>query len=150
MYNVSPDALAALGGFILVVALIGLAVAILMLAAVWKIFSKAGKPGWAAIIPIYANYVMSSFLFGNSSYFIATTIATVLYWVAPYMGISFLSTVANIANIVLYIILSIKMSKVFGKGGGFAAGLIFLPVIFYPILGFGSAEYIGPQEIGID
>ena len=46
-------------------------------------------------------------------------------------------------NLIIMIILSIELAKCFGKGGGFAAGLILLPIIFYPILAFGSAEYQG-------
>lgn len=104
--------------------LIGLVFAILLIAAIWKIFTKAGKPGWAAIIPFY-NIIVLLEIVGRP-----------LWWL--------ILALIPIVNIVIGIILAIDVSKSFGKGGGFAAGLIFLPFIFYPILGFGSAQYQGP------
>ena len=62
-----------------------------------------------------------------------------------WLGILFLLLLIPLVNVVISIILMVKLAKAFGKSGGFAAGLIFLPLIFLPILGFGSAEYIGPD-----
>lgn len=101
-------------------------VAIFMIVCLWKIFAKANEPGWAAIVPFYNYYVEFKIAWGN--------------------GWKFLLLLIPVANIVFAIMLEVKMAKAFGKGGGFAAGLIFLPVIFYPILAFGNAQYIGPQE----
>lgn len=44
------------------------------------------------------------------------------------------------------IIVSIRIANAFGKGAGFAVGLIFLPFIFFPILAFGDAEYQFDEE----
>lgn len=52
-----------------------------------------------------------------------------------------------IANIIISIMLYFKMAKSFGKDGGFAVGLLFLNIIFMPILAFGDASYIGPDGI---
>ena len=117
---------AAAGGVSAVSSIVGLAVAILVLVGMWKIFVKAGKPGWGAIIPFYNLYCLFDMSFGK--------------------GWMFLLTIIPIVNVVVEIILCVKLAKAFGKGGGFAVGLIFFPFIFVPVLGFGDAEYIGlPQ-----
>jgi len=101
-----------------------LAFAILMIAACWKIFSKAGQPGWAAIIPIYNWYILCKVV-GRPG------------WWVILMFIPFV-------NFIIGIILCIDLAKSFGKGVGFGIGLILLGLIFFPILGFGSAQYQGP------
>lgn len=101
-----------------------LAIVILMIAAQWKVFTKAGQPGWACLIPIYNIYVMTQ---------IARKPA---WWLAMIL-------LVPIANIVFGIMLLNGISKAFGKSEGFTAGLIFLGIIFWPILGFGSAQYEG-------
>ena len=104
--------------------IVGLVVAIIMIVALWKIFTKAGQPGWAAIIPIYNTLVMLRII-GRP------------WWWLLLMLIPFV-------NIVVYIIIMLGMAKSFGHGAGFALGLIFLPFIWYLILGFGGSEYVGP------
>jgi hypothetical protein len=96
---------------------------ILIIAAWWKIFSKAGQPGWAAIIPIY-NCIVWCKIVGRPA-----------WWVLLLL----------ICFPIFFIILSIDLAKSFGKGIGFAIGLILLSIIFFPILGFGSATYQGPS-----
>ncbi len=102
-----------------------LAFTILMIAAWWKIFSKAGQPGWAAIIPIY-NWIVWCKIVGRP------------WWWILLMLIPFV-------NLIILIILMIDLAKSFGKGVGFGIGLILLPFIFFLILGFGSAQYQGPS-----
>jgi hypothetical protein len=99
------------------------AIIILLIAAMWKVFSKAGQPGWAAIIPIYNIYVLCK--------------------VAGRPGWWLLLMFIPLVNLIIAIILNIDIAKNFGKGVGFGIGLIILPFIFYPILGFGSAQYQG-------
>ena len=99
-----------------------IAVTVLIVVAMWKIFSKAGQPGWAAIIPIYNLFVWCKIV-GRPAWWILLLL---------------------ICFPIFYIILCIDLAKSFGKGVGFALGLIFLSVIFFPILGFGSATYQGP------
>ena len=102
-----------------------LAVVIVVIVAMWKVFTKAGQPGWAAIIPIYNTYIMLK-------------IAGRPWWWLLLMLIP-------IVTFVVSIIVLVDLAKSFGKGIGFAVGLIFLPFIFVPILGFGSAQYQGPS-----
>ena len=103
-----------------------LAIAVLGIVAMWKIFEKAGEPGWAAIIPFYNLYVLFKITWGN--------------------GWKFLFLLIPIANVVFLIITMVKLAKAFGKSGGFAVGLIFLSIIFYCILAFGDAQYVGVPE----
>jgi Family of unknown function (DUF5684) len=99
---------------------------ILWIVALWKIFSKAGQPGWAAIIPIYNLFVWCKIV-GRPAWWL-------LLWLICFP--------------IFHIILSIDLAKSFGKGVGFGIGLIFLPFIFAVILGFGSAQYQGPAAGG--
>jgi hypothetical protein len=109
------------------VTVLSLAVAVLGIVAMWKIFEKAGEPGWAAIIPFYNVYVLFKITWGN--------------------GWKFLFLLIPIANLVFAIITMVKLAKAFGKSGGFAVGLIFLSIIFYCILAFDSSTYLGvPQD----
>ena len=91
--------------------------------AMWKVFQKAGEPGWAAIVPIYNTYVLFKITWGSGWFFLLLLIP--------------------IVNIVILIITYVKMARVFGRSGGFAVGLIFLNLIFMLILAFGDAQYIG-------
>jgi Na+/melibiose symporter-like transporter len=91
----------------------------------WQLFRKAGHPGWASIIPFYNNYVLSDIAFGS--------------------GFLFLLLFIPIVNFVFIIIMYIKLSSAFGKGAGFACGMIFLAPVFLPILAFDNSVYRGPQ-----
>lgn len=104
-----------------------LVVYILVVIAMWKVFTKAGKPGWASLIPVYNMVVMYQIVGLN-----------------PWLLLLYLIPFVNwIAALVLSIMLNVKLAKVFGKSTGFAIGLIFLNPIFLLILGFGDAKYVG-------
>ena len=105
------------------VTIIGLIVAAIMVVAMWKLFTKAGKPGWAAIIPIYNIIVMLQ-------------IAGKPEWWIILMLIPFVNIIAGIMVVV-------ALAESFGKGAGYAVGMILLPFIFYPMLAFGDAQYQG-------
>jgi hypothetical protein len=98
-----------------------LAVLILMIAAMWKVFEKAGKPGWAAIVPIY-NLVVLCEIAGKPA-----------WWV--------ILLLIPLVNIVVAIIIVLAIAKNFGKGAGFGIGLLLLGPIFYPMLAWGDARY---------
>jgi len=106
--------------------IIYLGIVVLMIASVWTIFTKAGKPGWAAIIPIY-NYVV-----------MLEVIKKPIWWIVL-MLIPFV-------NLIIAIIICIELAKVFGKSAGFGVGIILLGFIFLPMLAFGDAKYIGDQS----
>jgi hypothetical protein len=104
--------------------LLGLAFGIVELIAMWKIFTKAGQPGWAVLIPIYNLFILLEI------------IGRPWWWL--------LLLLIPGVNIVISIILTFDLAKSFGKGTGFGFGLLFLNFIFILILGFGDAQYIGP------
>ena len=109
-----------------VVVVIYLAVIIVSLAGMWKVFAKAGKPGWGAIVPIY-NTILLLEIVGKPIWWL-------LLLFIPCVGI------------VVAVILFIELAKCFGKGAGFGLGLALLSPIFFPLLGFGDAKYRGPQK----
>ena len=105
--------------------ILSLIVAAISIVSMWKLFMKADEPGWASIIPFYNMYILFKITWGS--------------------GIKFLFLLIPFANIVFAIITYVKLAKVFGKGGGFAVGLVLLPVVFMPILAFGDSRYLGVQ-----
>jgi hypothetical protein len=114
--------IASVGAFVGVAAtLLIIALWLILLIGVWKVFVKGGQPGWACLIPIFNVYCLIK-------------IAGKKWW-------WLLLCLVPFVNFVVAIMLLVAVSRNFGKGGGFAAGLIFLPWIFYPILCFGAAQY---------
>lgn len=107
----------------IIVGIIYLAIIILMIAAMWKIFTKAGKPGWAAIVPIYNIIVLLQIC------------EKPVWWIVLLL--------IPLVSLVIMIILYVALAQVFGKGVGFAIGMLLLPFVFMPMLGFGSAQYKG-------
>ena len=106
-----------------------LAIMILVIAGCWKVFTKAGHPGWVSIIPIYNVYIWCKIV-GRPGWW-------VILLLIPFV------------NFIIAIILSIDLAKSFGKGVGFGFGLALLGFIFWPILGFGSAQYQGPAVTAV-
>lgn len=108
----------------LIVLVIQLAILVLIIAGFWKVFTKAGQPGWFSIIPIFNLFILLKI------------VGRPWWWLILF--------IIPLVNIIIAAILSMDVAKSFGKGIGFAIGLFFLGFIFYPILGFGKAEYQGP------
>lgn len=100
---------------------------LLIIVCNWIIFQKAGKPGWAILIPIYGTIVNLNIV-GKSGWYI-------FMFLIPLYG-----------QIVVPIQLTHKLSKVFGHGTGFTLGLLFLPFVFYPILAFSKNTYTAPTN----
>lgn len=100
-----------------------LAIGVVTLAGMWKIFAKAGKPGWASIVPIY-NIVVWLQAVNRPVWWIILLLIPIVGWVVA-------------------IVITNDLAKSFGKGIGWTFGLLFLPFVFYPILGFGSDEFVG-------
>jgi hypothetical protein len=105
----------------IVIMLVELVIAGLMIAAMWKVFVKAGEPGWAAIVPVY-NILVLLKIAGKPA-----------WWVVLFL--------IPVVNFVIGIIVAIQVAQRFGKSSGFGIGLALLPVVFYPMLGFGDAQY---------
>ena len=109
------------GFFSFFLILLVLACAVLVIVAEWKIFKKAGKDGWKALIPVYNAYTMLQIL----------NMEPMLCFLTLLPG----------ANFMLGIVMNVKLAKSFGKSTGFAVGLILLAPIFEMILAFGDAKY---------
>ena len=99
------------------------AVYLFFLVATWKLYSKASRPGWASLIPIYSTVVFCQ-VCGRSGWL---TLALMIPGV----------------NVIVSIMLTVDLARVFGRGAGMVLGLIFLSPIFFPILAFGSSRYVG-------
>ena len=105
-----------------------LVIIVFEIAAVWRIFVKAGDRGWKAIIPIWNTLIVLKIV-GRPWWWIFLYIIPIVWWI-------------------VYIIVYYDLAKSFGKGVGFAVGVILLPFIFVPILGFGSSQYVEPYAAG--
>jgi hypothetical protein len=101
--------------------LVWLVIMVVELVAFWKVFTKAGKPGWAVLVPIY-NFIV-----------LLEIVNRPLWWI--------LLLLIPLVNVVIMIMVVNDLSKSFGKGAGFTVGLLLLGFVFYPILGFGDATY---------
>ena len=103
-----------------------LLIIIVMIAGMWKVFEKAGQPGWAAIIPIYNIIVLLQ------------VIGKPLWWIVLF--------IIPLVNFVALILVAMDLAVCFGKSKGWGFGLLFiLPFIGYPLLGFGDASYKAPS-----
>ena len=107
-----------------VILIIYLAIIVFEIVAIWKLFAKAGQPGWASIIPIYNIIVL-------------LRIVKMDWWHILIM------LFVPFAAVVYSIIVNYKVAMVFGKDTGFGILCVFFPVIMFPILAFGSSEYVG-------
>jgi hypothetical protein len=106
-----------------------LAFVVVIIASLWKVFEKAGQPGWAAIIPIYNVYILTCEIAKKE-------IVWFILFLVPFV------------NIVASVLVSIEVAKKFGKSELFGVGLAFLGFIFYPMLAFGDAQYQGGSSSG--
>lgn len=100
---------------------------VLAIIAHWRIFTKAGKPGWATLIPIYNVYVLLKIV-GRPGWWL-------LFAVMP------------IANVIIYIVVIYDLAQSFGKGVGYTLLMLIFPTLGQLILGFGSAKYVGPRIV---
>ncbi len=105
--------------------IIYIAFIIFIIAGIWKTFEKASQPGWACIVPFYNYYIMGK-------------IGGVKNWWLIFIPL---------INIYIVFVIMIAIAKSFGKDTAFGIGLVFLGFIFFPILGFGAATYLGPNGV---
>lgn len=103
-----------------IISLLQIAVIIGVVASIWKVFEKAGQPGWSVLVPFYNMYIMLK--------------------VAGRPGWWLILILIPLVNLILLVI-PFDIANKFGKGIGYGLGLFFIPFVFYPILGFGDARY---------
>lgn len=116
---------------IAIVLLVVLSIKIFLIICNWKIFKKAGKEGWEAIIPIYNKWVFFE-ITGLNGWFVL---------------LNFIPIIGNLIYGLLLVVANFKLTQSFKKPSMFTLGLIFIPFVFYPILAFGKDSYIKPKKI---
>ncbi|MEC5146882.1 DUF5684 domain-containing protein [Chitinophaga sp. 212800010-3] len=125
METTTYESSSAMGAMFGTFMLFWLIVSVFMIICMWKIYTKAGQEGWAAIVPFYNIYILTKI------------VGKPWWWL--------LLCFVPIANIVVAIWMTNLLSKSFGKSEGFTIGLIFLGIVFYPILAFDrTITYQGP------
>lgn len=134
---------------------ISITIAVISYIGMWKCFEKTGEKGWKAIIPFY-NYMILYKISGMNPYWAILNLSTWIFnlmekfaqfSVNTYLIFSAIIFGLTIFELVITILLIINFCHSFNKGGGYIAGMFFLAPIFYMIIGFGDAQYIGPKGI---
>jgi hypothetical protein len=113
------------GGVAIAYTVVALVIAVLLIIAEWKIFTKAGKPGWHSLIPFLNLYDLFE-IAGMNGWMFLLLLVPCVGWIAFYVAL-------------------FKLCQQFGKGTGFGIGMILFPNLFMLILGFGSAQYVGTK-----
>ena len=137
-----------LGGMYLIFAFVWW---ILQIIANWNIFTKSGEAGWKSLIPIYGDYVSYKIAWQTSYFWLNFILGILLSYVSnanlnESMFLSLIVILLKIALTVINIMYCVKLARAFGRGIGFAIGLILLQPIFLLILGFGSDQYYGADR----
>ena len=130
--NEAASLSAGLIAFFAAFALVFIAIAVVTLIGMWKVFTKAGHPGWAVLIPVY-NFILLLRIAGLAWYWVFTPLIILI----PILG--------AIAYLVWVVWVHHRISTRFGQGVGFTIGLTLLSPIFWLILGFGSSKYLAEQ-----
>lgn len=118
---------------------------VIVVASMWRIFQKADRPGWAAIVPAYNCMVLSDITFGTIWLGLIPVVSIIADKV---LHLGLFASILAFVSVIYNIILSIKLANVFDKSVGFGMGLLFLPFVFYPMLAFGSSSYCGTFSLG--
>ena len=145
--------------------LIFLAMLVMILISLWKIFEKAGREGWKALVPIYNLSVLYDIL--KMPAYLALFMVGALWAPATHIAYkssefgkfskfgnemamnnnySALGSACALALMVLYVVSSFKLAKAFGKGTGFGFGIMLLPFVFLPIIAFSDAKFIKEKK----
>ena len=126
LYSYNSTSNTSSGGGTVVLLIIYLVIGIVAIIALWKVFSKAGQPGWAAIIPFYNIYILLK--------------------IADRPGWWLILYIIPFVNIVLSLIVALDIAKNFGKSTAFGViGLWLFSIIGYLILGFDDSKYLGSK-----
>ena len=139
-----------LGGIYVTIAL---AWWLLQIIANWRIFTKAGEAGWKSIIPVYSDYISYKIAWQTSYFWLVFILGIVASCVQAYANpngdnvmLLMIVSLIKIITGIISIMYSIKLARAFGRGIGFALGLIFLSPIFMLILGLGDDRYYGADR----
>ncbi|MFD0964373.1 DUF5684 domain-containing protein [Pseudofulvibacter geojedonensis] len=121
--------LSSIGVFQMLIVIMVLSLALIYIIGMWKVFEKAQKPGWVAIIPIYNIIVLLEIAKKPT------------WWLLLYF-LSIIPLIGVLISVTVNIMVGVGVAKNFGKSEGFGVGLGLLGFVFYPILGFGDAKYL--------
>lgn len=130
-------------GFIGVVMLIVFAIALLAVIGQWRCFTKAGKPGWAALVPFYNQWVNCEIVGVNPYWVLIVLIGSLISGLIPVIG----SLLSMAVSVYFMIILYVSTARSFGKDDSYAIGLYFLAPIFWFLLGRENVNYVGPTPM---
>ena len=126
---------------------------ILQVIANWRIFTKAGEAGWKSIIPVYGDYISYKIAWQTGYFWMTLLLGLIASWIQNYANATgdnvmllIIIFLIKIITGIIGIMYSVKLARAFGRGTGFAIGLIFLQPIFILILGFGSDPYYGADK----
>ncbi len=138
-YESSLEGILALGiGILLVVLLVMIAWAVFYIIGMWKLFTKAGRPGWAAIVPFYNDYVLCEVAGLNWYWFLIGLIPTI---VGLFVDSSMISGLMNLVSIFVNVNIYFNLSKKFGKDTGWVVLMVFFGFVMLPIYGYNKAVY---------
>ena len=126
---------------------------ILQIIANWRIFTKAGEAGWKSIIPVYSDYISYKIAWQTSYFWLVFILGIVASCIQAYANpngdnvmLLMIVSLIKIITGIISIMYSVKLARAFGRGTGFALGLIFLQPIFMLILGLGGDHYYGADK----
>lgn len=122
-----------LGGLTLIALLIFLIVLVIYIVGFWKVFEKAGKPGWASIVPFYGNWILIEIAGLHWIYFVFLLDDFIIELFGITGNLTFILNLAALYSSFMY---SYNISKKFNKGTGFSILLFLFGIVGYPILGF--------------
>ena len=144
----SASFLSVLAGVFAIYGVIALAIYVLLVIAMWRIFTKAGEAGWKSLIPIYNVYIWYKIVGLQNAFWLMIAFSVIIGLLYNINATLYLicTVIYSITALLVTIFHSIRLSKSFGHQGGFAVGLIFLPTIFTLILGFSSDKFVGLEE----
>lgn len=141
-YDALGTLFAGMFAVMVVVLIITIVIGILQIVGTWKVLSKANRPGWAALIPFYNTYEICKAA-GVSPWWILITVLSPILNFIPIIG----QIAEAVILIYFMILLNVSLARSFGKSDAFAVGLILLAPIFYLILAFGDANYVGEKPM---
>lgn len=117
-------------GVMIAVYVVIMILTVILIISQWKLFAKAGKPGWASIVPIY-NFIVMLEIVGRP-----------VWWVALLF--------VPFVNIVIEIMLILDLAKAYGKSSGYGVLMLLFPYIMFPVLAFSKdTKYVGPVAAGV-
>lgn len=129
-------------GFFAIFLVMALISYVLSAIGLWKMFQKAGKPGWPSLIPVYNTYVLCEIIGVSPWWLVISVVAGLITVILPVFNI-----LSFVINVYFGILLAVSTVRSFGKNDAYAIGVYFASFIFYLIFGLGNDQYVGPKPM---